>query len=74
MFHSFEGVTKLMITVGVAIMTNICLAAVIAASLPMLFQRLGTDPALASGPFVLTSIDMLGVVNYLIIASLIFGL
>lgn len=74
MFHDFERVKLLMITVGVAIMLNICLAAIIASSLPMLFQRLGTDPALASGPFVLTSIDVLGVINYLILASYIFGL
>lgn len=74
MFQNFSGVVKLVITVSVSIMLNICLAAIIAASLPMLFQRLGTDPALASGPFVLTSIDVLGVINYPIVASLVFGL
>ncbi len=74
MFHDFADIVKLMTTVGVSIMMNICLAAIIASSLPMLFQRLGTDPALASGPFVLTSIDVLGVINYLIVATYIFGL
>jgi len=73
MFHNeVSFIPKLMLTVGVAMLMNICLAAIIASSLPMLFQRLGTDPALASGPFVLTSIDVLGVINYLIVASVIF--
>jgi len=74
MFNEVEFIPKLMTTVGTAMMMNICLAAIIASSLPMLFQRLGTDPALASGPFVLTSIDVLGVINYLIVASLTFGI
>ena len=74
MFHNFESVPNLMLTVGVSMLMNICLAAIIASSLPMLFQRLGTDPALASGPFVLTSIDVLGVINYLIVASIIFDI
>ena len=74
MFNDFSSIPSLMLTVGVAMLMNICLAAIIASSLPMLFQRLGTDPALASGPFVLTSIDVLGVINYLIVASIIFGI
>lgn len=74
MFNEVDFIPKLMATVGTAMLMNICLAAIIASSLPMLFQRLGTDPALASGPFVLTSIDVLGVINYLIVASLIFGI
>jgi len=74
MFSDFTRIPSLMLTVGVAMLMNICLAAIIASSLPMLFQRLGTDPALASGPFVLTSIDVLGVINYLIVASVMFGI
>ncbi|MBP6735042.1 MAG: magnesium transporter [Chromatiaceae bacterium] len=74
MFNDFASVPNLMLTVGVSMLMNICLAAIIASSLPMLFQRLGTDPALASGPFVLTSIDVLGVINYLIVASIIFDI
>lgn len=74
MFNDYGNIPSLMLTVGVSMLMNICLAAIIASSLPMLFQRLGTDPALASGPFVLTSIDVLGVINYLIVASIIFGI
>lgn len=70
MFHQ----PTLSLTVGVSIMMNIVIAALIASSLPLAFQRLGADPALASGPFVLTSIDVLGVINYMVMASLIYGI
>jgi len=36
---------------------------------PLLLQRLDVDPAIATGPFVTTSIDILGVSLYLGIAN-----
>ena len=60
--------------VGLTILTNMTGAALLAVSLPMLFVRLKTDPAVATGPFVTTAIDVLGVLNYFVIASLIYGL
>ncbi len=60
--------------VGLTILTNMAGAALLAVSLPMLFVRLNADPAVATGPFVTTAIDVLGVLNYFVIASLIYGL
>ncbi|MBK1671686.1 hypothetical protein CKO28_27240 [Rhodovibrio sodomensis] len=60
--------------VGLTILTNMTGAALLAVSLPMLFVRLKADPAVATGPFVTTAIDVLGVLNYFAIASLIYGL
>ena len=48
--------------------------ALLAVLLPMLFQRIKVDPAIATGPFVTTAIDILGVLNYFVIASWIFKL
>ena len=43
------------------------------ASLPILFKRLGLDPAMMSNPFVAGIVDILGIVIYVNIARLILG-
>jgi magnesium transporter len=58
--------------VGFTILTNMTGAAVLAVALPMMFERLKVDPAVATGPFVTTAIDVLGVLNYFLIATLIY--
>jgi magnesium transporter len=63
---------RLALTVGLALFTVIVLAATIGASVPILLDRIGIDPALATGPFVTTSNDILGLVVYFTIAILIF--
>jgi magnesium transporter len=60
--------------VGLTILGNMTGAALLAVLLPMLFQRIKVDPAVATGPFVTTAIDILGVLNYFVIASWIFKL
>jgi magnesium transporter len=41
------------------------LAATAGASLPLLFDQLGLDPALMSAPFITTVVDVAGVFIYL---------
>ncbi|MEL7267652.1 MAG: magnesium transporter, partial [Planctomycetota bacterium] len=41
------------------------------ATLPLLFKRLGLDPALMSNPFVAGLVDILGIVTYVTIAQLL---
>ncbi|MBF0124247.1 MAG: magnesium transporter [Magnetococcales bacterium] len=60
--------------VGISILSNITYAGIIAASLPVLLQKMGYDPAVGGGPYVLTTVDVLGVVNYLFIATMVYGL
>ena len=60
--------------VGLTILGNMTGAALLAVLLPMIFQRMKVDPAVATGPFVTTAIDILGVLNYFVIASWIFKL
>jgi magnesium transporter len=59
--------------IGLTILINMTGAAVLAALIPMMFVRLKVDPAVATGPFVTTAIDVLGVLNYFLIASLIYN-
>ena len=41
--------------------------------LPLIFERLGWDPAIMSNPFVAGIVDILGVVIYLQVAILLLG-
>ena len=43
------------------------------ASLPLLFKRIGLDPAMMSNPFVAGLVDILGIVIYVNIAVLVLG-
>ncbi|MBF0127379.1 MAG: magnesium transporter [Magnetococcales bacterium] len=61
-------------TLVATILLNMTMAAMLAASLPLFFQRIGADPAVASGPFVLTAIDLLGVGTYFLVANALYGL
>ncbi|HHH39100.1 MAG TPA: magnesium transporter, partial [Sedimenticola sp.] len=69
-WFAFDSIT-LGEVVGLTILLNMTGAAVVAIVLPMFFQRIGTDPAIATGPFVTTAIDVLGVLNYFAIATLL---
>ncbi|MAV35199.1 MAG: magnesium transporter [Planctomycetaceae bacterium] len=53
-------ITVLLVVVG---------GTVLGALLPLLFQRLGLDPALMSNPFVAGIVDILGIVVYMTVAS-----
>jgi magnesium transporter len=57
--------------VGIAMCGNMTLAAVVGTFLPLIAVKLRIDPAVASGPFVTTSIDVLGVTLYFLTALLI---
>ncbi|MEB3105440.1 MAG: magnesium transporter [Cyanobacteriota bacterium] len=54
---------------GVSLVAITTLAATAGAALPLLFERLGLDPALMSAPFIATATDVAGVFIYLQTAS-----
>jgi magnesium transporter len=45
------------------------IATAVGASVPIILQKLNFDPAISTGPFVTTAIDILGVALYFVIAS-----
>jgi magnesium transporter len=57
------------IVTGASLAAAMALAAVLGASAPLVFERLGLDPAIATGPFVTTTIDVLAVWLYLGLAA-----
>ena len=46
------------------------IAATIGTIIPILFKRFRIDPAIATGPFVTTAIDVFGLLFYFIIARI----
>jgi magnesium transporter len=56
---------------GLSLLAISVLAATAGAALPLLFARLGFDPALMSAPFITTVVDVVGVFLYLRVARLL---
>ena len=54
---------------GLSLFVSMLIAAGIGSTLPVVFQRIGLDPAVAAGPFVTTSVDVLGSLTFLGLAS-----
>jgi magnesium transporter len=65
---------QLPLVVGLAIFGQMGIAALLGSALPMVFARLKIDPAVATGPFVTTSMDLIGIVLYFNIAALVLGI
>lgn len=59
--------------VPVTLVLVVTCGAVLGASLPLVFRRLGLDPALMSNPFVAGICDILGIVIYMNVAWLMIG-
>jgi len=62
---------KLGIVVGLSMMANIFTAATMGTLVPLFFKRVGIDPAVASAPFITTAIDVLGLIIYSTLASIL---
>jgi magnesium transporter len=68
------GETDLGIVIGAAMMINLFSAALAGILIPLLLDRAGADPALASGVFVTMVTDVIGFLGFLGIATWWFGL
>lgn len=64
---------KIGITVTISLFSVIILASLIGTFIPIMLDKYGVDPALATGPFITTSNDILGIIIYFSIAKLILG-
>jgi magnesium transporter len=61
------------IIVTIALVSVIIIASLIGTFVPILLDKFGIDPALATGPFITTSNDICGILIYFTIARLILG-
>ena len=64
--HSGRG--GMAAAVGLSLIACVTFGSVVGSALPLLMKRLGLDPAVSSGPFIASLVDVLGIIIYLNIA------
>lgn len=62
------------ITISIALVAVIIMAALIGTFIPIFLDKRGIDPAVATGPFITTSNDVFGILIYFLIAKMILGI
>jgi len=67
--HMRYGILALAFSVCCSIVCSMSVAALVGSLVPMVFARMDIDPAVATGPFVTTAIDIISVFFYFIIAT-----
>ncbi len=71
-FH--YSLNALAISVAIGVMSSMTVAALVGSFMPMIFARMHIDPAVATGPFVTSSIDILSVLIYFQVATILLGI
>jgi len=69
--YYWQGKAILGFIVGTAMAANILSAAAIGTLVPLLFKKIGVDPAVASAPFISTTIDITGLSIYFTLTTLL---
>ncbi|MEM9897109.1 MAG: magnesium transporter [Bacteroidota bacterium] len=70
----FRGDHSLAATVSIALLSVVLLASFMGTITPLILHRFGVNPAVASGPFITTANDLLGLAVYFSIAHLLFNI
>jgi magnesium transporter len=60
------------VLVGVSLLVVMFVAAIVGASVPLMLKRFNVDPAIATGPFITISNDILGLFIYMGISAMYF--
>ncbi len=72
LFNMFFADIRLAFVVSVALFSVVLLASLMGTVTPLVLNRVGINPALASGPFITTMNDLLGLAVYFSVARLLF--
>jgi magnesium transporter len=67
----YLDVVSLWLVVGLGIFASMTIAATMGTMMPIILHKLGIDPAVASGPFVSTSTDIISMFMYFALATFI---
>lgn len=65
--------TNISVTISISLIMVIILASLIGTFVPLILDKNGIDPAVATGPFITTSNDIFGIFIFFYIAKLILG-
>jgi len=72
--HFRFSLAMLALSVGLAVVSSMAVAALIGSLVPMIFAKANIDPAVATGPFVTTAMDIISIYFYFVIASALLDL
>ena len=61
--------TSMALVVGMTLLAVVVTGTLVGATLPLIFTRLGFDPAIASSPFVASFVDVAGILIYFSVAA-----
>ncbi len=68
-FVSYSEPVELGLVVGFSVFVVMAMAAMVGTFIPMVLKRLNIDAAIATGPFITTAVDVLGVSLYFVVAK-----
>ena len=71
---AFKGELNTALAISVSLVAVIIVAGLIGTFVPLFLNKRGIDPAIATGPFITTSNDILGILLYFWIAKMILGI
>jgi magnesium transporter len=57
----------------ISMFAAIIVAALMGVFIPLFFEKINVDPAVASGPFITTANDITGILIYFILATWLFN-
>ncbi len=69
----FASDFALSLTVSLSLITVVLFAAIVGTALPLAFDRMKIDPAVATGPFITTINDIMGMAIYFLIGCLCYS-
>lgn len=70
--YFFTGDTKLGVTLAISLFAVVLIAAILGTFIPLALDKMKIDPALATGPFITTANDIIGLTIYFFVAYLIY--
>ncbi len=68
-FLSYSDPLLLGLVVGISVFVVMTMAAAVGSFVPMMLKRLNIDAAIATGPFITTAVDVLGVLMFFLVAK-----
>lgn len=71
--YIFDFGLNLSITIAISMLAVIIVAALIGTFVPLILNKRGIDPALATGPFITTSNDIFGIFIFFYLAKVMLG-
>lgn len=73
-YFSYSNPAQLGMVVGVSVFAVMAMAALVGSFIPLVLKRLNIDAAVATGPFITTAVDIIGIGLYFLVAKVMLDL